>query len=548
VRWLVPLLVAHAGVMFALASPHRTVAFAWPFIFVPLFLGLDLALRFSPAGFWPRWGRVFFCTWPAGLIMAALTGGWVANTAFVYGKLPLGVAYLVSILGYGSLQGLEVFFFLGVPFALAWRRPGLLLALVPLWAAVFQLYVPRFLYYTFGQMMVPALSLVQVADLVGSAGLNLLLLPLHLVLYGWLRSLYAPGEVPRRRLAVASLALAVAFAADYGYGRWRLADVAERTERGPQVELVGIQPDFSLKELASNPALSYSDRAQSFSALMADSRAALARAQREPGVPTLVLWPESVYPRPYFFDAEMRAAVDDWVRSEGIELILATEDARFERTADGRTLRQYFGAAVHVGPQGLPAGVYHKITLIPFGETIPFGDLLPWYRDVLRAWIPEISEFTPGREYTVFRLADGVRVAPMICFDASSEHVARGMARNGANLGVVLGNLAWFGRTTVSDQFSWFARFRAIENRMPILFLSQNGESFLIDATGRQASRRLGQFTAGALTLRVHVPEERSFYTYWAPWVARAYVAALLGLGAFVLWRRRRERSGPRTP
>jgi len=549
-RWLVPLLVVHSGAFLGLTTPVRPNALAWPIALVPMFLALDLALRTYRGGWRGRALRVFACTYPMGVIVAMITGDWVVNTAHVYGGLSLPMAYAVSWFGFGSLLGLEIFLFLGLPFALTWRRPLLALLLVPLWATVLQVYVPRFLFFTYGQTMVPVLPLVQYADVLGSGGLNLLYLPLELLLYAWVRRLYAPAELPLRPLGIASGVLALGFAAAYAYGLYALPLWAHREAQGRPVELVGIQPDFTLKALASNPALSYSDREESLRGLLDDSTAALARAKREPGVPTVLLWPESVYPRPYFLARGMREVVDLWVQSQHVHLILVSEDLRIGRTPQGRLVREAFGASIHVGPDGTPLRVYHKISLIPWGETIPGADWIPGLRELLHAWIPQISEFTPGHEHTVFNV-DGVGIAPMICFDAANPTVAQGMAANGARLGVVLANLAWFGPTTVSEQFGWLTRFRAIENRMPILFLSQNGESWLIDSRGQDVSPHLPQFRTAAFVGQVRAPSEGSFYSAHADAVSRSYVIALLlvaGLG----WRRelfgwlRGRRSAPK--
>ncbi len=538
-RWLIALLVLHSGVFFGLVSPARPNAIAWPIAFVPLFLALDLALRRYPGtargtgrstwrGTWrgAAW-RVLACTVPVGIGFAAISGDWVVNTAYVYGGLSLPLAYAVSWFGYGLLIGLEVALCLGLPFALTWRRPLAGLFVIPLWCTVLQVYLPRFLFFTYGQAMAPLLPLVQVADTGGSGGLNLLYLPLQLVLYAWLRRLYAPGELPLRALGAATVALALAFALDYGYGTRALAMWRARQAAGAPVELVGIQPDFSLKRLASNPDRSYSDREQSLRGLLDDSAAALTRAQRAPGVPTVLLWPESVYPQPYLLARDMRELVERWVQSQRVHLILATVDGRSVRTPDGRVIPEIYGAAVHVAPDGQPRAVYHKIALIPWGETIPLADVIPGYRRLLLDWIPQISEFTPGRAHTVFEV-DGVRIAPMICFDAAVAGVAQGMAANGARLGVVLSNLAWFGRTSVSRQFGLYVRFRAIENRMPILLLSQNGETFLVDATGEDGSPHLPQFHTAAFVQQVRAPRESSFYAFHAAAIHAGYAAALL--------------------
>ena len=120
------------------------------------------------------------------------------------------------------------------------------------------------------------------------------------------------------------------------------------------------------------------------------------------------------------------------------------------------------------------------------------------------------------------------------------------MAANGARLGVVLANLAWFGPTTVSRQFALYVRFRAIENRMPILLLSQNGETFLIDARGQEASQRLPPFESGAFVSEVRAPRQASFYSAHARAVERAYGLALLLVAALGWWRPLLARLRPR--
>jgi apolipoprotein N-acyltransferase len=121
----------------------------------------------------------------------------------------------------------------------------------------------------------------------------------------------------------------------------------------------------------------------------------------------------------------------------------------------------------------------------------------------LKAVVPRISQFATGHDPTVFKIADGIVVAPMICFDVFDYRPALGMAARGANVGIVMGNLAWFGRSTATRQFEGIAKFRAIENRMPVLMLSQNGESVLINDRGEPGSARLGLFEVGALSVEV---------------------------------------------
>jgi apolipoprotein N-acyltransferase len=553
-RWTVPALVALSGVLLGLAMPGRGTGWVWPIVFVPLLVALDWALAALPdtaaagsaAGGWRRraWRqgqRALACAWPVGVLMAALSGGWVVNTAHVYGHLPLVLAHGVNLVGYGTLAGLEVFLFLALPFALGRARPRWGFALVTVWSAVAQAFTPRFISWSYGQMMYPVAALVQAADVLGSPGLNLVYVPLQLVLFGWLRSAYAPESVPRRALAWATAAVAVGLAATYGYGAWRQAELARAEAMGAPVQLVGIQPDFSLQRLASNPDLAISTREASLDDLLADSDRGLAALTRRPDVPVVAVWPESVYPEPYFYAPRDRARVEAWVRERGVQLVLATTDFTWAPGTVPGAARPHgvYGAAVHLGPEARALGVYHKITLIPFGETIPFASWFPTWRAALKAWIPQIGEFDAGTRYAVFPVSDRVRLAPLVCFDATVFDVARGMADGGANLGLVLANLAWFGPTSVAEQFEAFVRFRAIENRIPILLLSQNGRSLLFDARGDVASPVLGQFRAAQLALEVRVPATESIYRRWGPRIERGYALVLAGLLGWGWWGRR---------
>jgi hypothetical protein len=63
-----------------------------------------------------------------------------------------------------------------------------------------------------------------------------------------------------------------------------------------------------------------------------------------------------------------------------------------------------------------------------------------------------------------------------------------------------------------------------------VLFISQNGESWLIDSNGQDASPHLPQFQVAAFVQQVRAPRETSFYTRHARGVERVYLLALLAV------------------
>jgi len=143
---------------------------------------------------------------------------------------------------------------------------------------------------------------------------------------------------------------------------------------------------------------------------------------------------------------------------------------------------------------------------------------------LLRQNIANMSEFDRGAEYTVFSLADNTQLSAPICFDIFNPTVMRGMVRNGSDLVLNLSNLAWFGRTTASDNMVAVLRWRAIENRVPVVFASNNGESVFIAANGKNMSQQLGLFEEGTLTSTLKLQQHFSFYREYAEWVWAGFI------------------------
>ena len=142
-----------------------------------------------------------------------------------------------------------------------------------------------------------------------------------------------------------------------------------------------------------------------------------------------------------------------------------------------------------------------------------------------------MSEFTRGQEYKVFTLSENTRLSAPICFDIFTPEVVRGMVRNGSDLVVNLSNLAWFGRTTASDNMVAVLRWRAIENRVTVVFASNNGESLIIGVNGKNMSKKLGLFEEGALISTLKLQPRFSFYREYAEWVWGGYLLIFLLLG-----------------
>lgn len=122
---------------------------------------------------------------------------------------------------------------------------------------------------------------------------------------------------------------------------------------------------------------------------------------------------------------------------------------------------------------------YDKIKLAPFGEYIP-----------LESWLSFLEGFgaaggqSSGAEHKVIE-AGGRKLGPLICFEVLFSPLASQCRALGADYLVVITNLGWFGLSNVLGQELELARFRAIENRLPLVQCANSGISGVFDAYGR---------------------------------------------------------------
>src|SRR5262249_49285712 len=143
-------------------------------------------------------------------------------------------------------------------------------------------------------------------------------------------------------------------------------------------------------------------------------------------------------------------------------------------------LRQLWNSLVAVDHAGNIAATFDKFHLVPLGEYVP-----------LRAYLPFLSKITPG-DFD-FSAGPGPRtldipglppVAPLICYEIIFPGRVVDPSRRPAWL-LNLTNDAWFGMSTGPYQHFASARFRAVEEGMPLVRSANDGISAFVDPYGR---------------------------------------------------------------
>ena len=531
-----------SGILLGLSAPGVATNWVGILAFFPLLAVLDQLHKNRLFSFQKRAGLFFVVCWFSGSIAASIGGYWITNSINVFGHIPWFAALLITAVGYGLEVGLQLFVYFGIPLLFIRQRSGWDLIVRLAFVLALDPWYPRLIQWNYGGLTFSKFPwLEQAADILGASGLLLYSAGLSFLLLYWWRW-KSEGTGNRKSLFKASTIYLILWVFGLGYGAWRTQDLVFQNSKldsassgniqnlvpdfPAKLTVMVIQPNFSLQELASNPELAYSKRQQNLAGLLEDSRKALEQLPENTTTPKLLIWPESVYPDPFFKVAASREKVLSFAEANQIYILLATVDWVKTQTA-----YKFHGVSVLIGANGKVLGRYNKIFLIPFGETIPFSEWFPGIASWLRNNIANMSEFERGKEYTVFYVPENIEFSAPICFDIFSPTVVRGMVRNGSNLVVNLSNLAWFGRTTASDNMVAVLRWRAIENRVPVVFASNNGKSVFIGADGKNRSRQLGLFEEGSVTFTINIRPQFSFFREYAEWVWGGFMFLFFMLG-----------------
>ena len=235
--------------------------------------------------------------------------------------------------------------------------------------------------------------------------------------------------------------------------------------------------------------------------------------------PALVAWPES--PAPYMeADPRLPQSMIAIAHAVGAPLVVGSVGMDYSEPDHAW---HDFNSALVVGADGARIGRYDKIHLVPFGEYIPFKDLLFFARKLTG----RVAEFTRGDQRKVFHL-NGHRYGVFICYEAVFADEVRQFARLGAEVLVNLSDDGWYGDTSAPWQHLNMARMRAIENRRWLLRDTNNGVTAVIDPFG-QVRRSIPRHRTDALPAAYGFRSDITFYT--AHGDIFAWACAILGLG-----------------
>jgi apolipoprotein N-acyltransferase len=188
--------------------------------------------------------------------------------------------------------------------------------------------------------------------------------------------------------------------------------------------------------------------------------------------------------------------------------------------------REYYSAAILFQPQSLqekhPQAIkerehycerYEKRVLVPMGEYIPFT-----FCKELAQQYGVFGSFTAGTQAKVMQCGH-IKISPSICYEETFGDLVREGREMGADLLVNLTSDVWYPNSRLPMQHLEHARFRTVENGVPLIRACNTGITSAIDSLGRSVavlggdSPEKAEWVADALYVQVPTYSYSTLYS-----------------------------------
>ncbi len=455
------------------------------------------------------------------------------TAAWVWGAWRLWPAQTDSAAGNGEPTGTLTIAWPGWFHRLAWTT-----GVASLWVGLEMLrarMLGGFPWNPLGASQFELVPLLQVSSLTGVYGVSFLV--------AWFAAgLTCTGlglvRAPSRRtawladVALPLLVIAIAFA-------WGLHAINSDPVPSRPLRIAVIQPSIPQTEIWDPT----EDHAR-FAEVLRLSEEALAER------PDLLLWPEAAVPALLRWDEPTHTAITGLARSNAVWMIIGADDAIPGDTPDDEVT--YFNSSWLIGPDGGIRATYRKQQLVAFGEEVPWTRWLPF----LKWFTPITGAFTRGTDFVPFVMDNlEAETCTLICFEDVFPHLVRKGVGAGTDFLVNLTNDGWFREGAAQRQQAANAVFRAVENGVPLVRCTNNGQTCWVDPFGRIietfTDEAGGLYGAGWTVFSVAIPERAprgtTFYTRHGD--VFGWMCVAVGAGVLLLpWTRRHSLKPPEHP
>ncbi|MFN8149275.1 MAG: apolipoprotein N-acyltransferase [Candidatus Nanopelagicales bacterium] len=273
--------------------------------------------------------------------------------------------------------------------------------------------------------------------------------------------------------------------------------------------------------------------------------AADVRAGRSPQ-PDLVIWPENASDLDPYANPDARQAIQQAADAIGAPVLVGAVVTKPDDPTHIWNVGIVWQPASG-GQGGGPTSFYVKQHPVPFGEWVPFRDVLA---KVISRFDRVPRDFAAGDSTGVLQVGPAL-VGDLICFEVAYDDLSRNAVRGdgvtgplageGARILAVQTNNATYGLTGQPEQQMAMSRLRAVEHGRGVLVAATSGISAIVAPDGT-IEQQLPEFVAGHLVAKVPLRDTLTVADRLGALPVLVAVAGALGLLAVVLVRSRRRR------
>lgn len=412
---------------------------------------------------------------------AAIVGWWFGFGYFVAGLWWIGAALLVDAEQFAWALPLAV---LGLPAFLAFFYAFACFIAKLVWSdglsRVFALafgfglaeWLRTFLFTGFpwnaiGYAAMPTPLLMQSVGVVGLDGMSALA-----VLVFAMPAMLSGGRLARTGLVLAVLLIA----AHVGFGTWQLQNAGPISgpvgeEQSSKTLNIRIVQASIVQELKWNNEA----RRSIFDKHIDLTKQPPADSKPKPDV---IIWPETSVPYILTRTPEALARIGEALQPGQMLLAGAIREERAASASESL----YYNSIITINDEGVIVDAVDKVHLVPFGEYLPFENML---RGLGLQEVVELpGGFQAGSGRHSIKAKGEWSFLPLICYEAIFPGELD-YAGQRASAIVNITNDAWYGDTPGPYQHFRQAQVRTVEQGLPLVRAANNGLSAVVDSYGR---------------------------------------------------------------
>ncbi|AWB69084.1 apolipoprotein N-acyltransferase [Saccharobesus litoralis] len=231
----------------------------------------------------------------------------------------------------------------------------------------------------------------------------------------------------------------------------------------------------------------------------------------------IIIWPEAAVPVIEKHANDYLSDIDKAVSIQKAALVTGVVDYNFDK-------QSYFNSMISLGikqPEDTlghyqydHSNRYSKHHLLPIGEFVPFESLL---RPLAPIFDLPHSSFKRGDFVQDNLIAKGFHLLPALCYEIVFPEQIRANITPNTDFILTLSNDAWFGSSVGPHQHLQIARMRAKEFGIPVVRVTNNGITAIVNAEGDIVAQA-PQFEEAVVNYSLAINQSMTPFLYWGNW------------------------------